>query len=78
MLQKAQNFGCGLIADGVEAANTTFVGIYSGNCVEVPDAHSQGLGFQLSIMSLSCRFEVAQFDNQFSLKVQQTDTHSQV
>lgn len=34
VLEKAQNFGCGLLAKGVIPGNSTFVGIYSGNCVE--------------------------------------------
>ncbi|KAL8593299.1 hypothetical protein ACOMHN_009952 [Nucella lapillus] len=43
VLDKAQYFGSGLIAKGLKAANTTFVGIYSGNCAEwaVSDLGSQ-------------------------------------
>ncbi|KAK7112147.1 hypothetical protein V1264_011645 [Littorina saxatilis] len=34
VLDKAHNFGSGLITKGVVASNSTFVGIYSGNCIE--------------------------------------------
>lgn len=43
VLDKAQCFGSGLMAKGLKANNSTFVGIYSGNCVEwtVADLGSQ-------------------------------------